>query len=95
MAEWAQPLMPKPPSADLDRKFDLLRTAVEALAADLNELTSGAGVTGEIKREERARLQWRTQQVLSLTKAIALERTALDPRVPAARRGSGQRKLAP
>ena len=22
MAEWAQPLMPKPPSADLDRKFD-------------------------------------------------------------------------
>ena len=45
-------------------QIELLRSAVEALAADLNELTSAVGVTGEITREERARLQWRTQQVL-------------------------------
>jgi hypothetical protein len=88
-------LMPKPLSPDIDEQFELLRTAVEALAADLNELTSGAGVTGAIKREERARLQWRTQQVLSLTKAIALDRTALDRQGPVAHRDeSRQRKLA-
>jgi hypothetical protein len=68
--------MPSSASA-IDRQLELLRTAVEALAADLNELTTGVSATGEIGREERARLQWRTQQVLSLTRAIALDRGAL------------------
>jgi len=65
--------MPKSPPGDLDRQVELLRTAVEELAADLNELTRGVGVA-EISREDRARLQWRTQQVLGLTKSIARER---------------------
>jgi hypothetical protein len=69
--------MPSSASA-IDRQLELLRTAVEALAADLNELTAGASATGEIGREDRARLQWRTQQVLSLTKAIGLDRGAFD-----------------
>jgi hypothetical protein len=66
--------MPKSPPGDLDRQVELLRIAVEELAVDLNELTAGAGAAGAITREDRARLQWRTQQVLRLTKAIARER---------------------
>lgn len=62
----------------MDDQVELLRTAVEALAADLNQLTATVGVTGEITREDRARLQWRTQQVLGLTKAIGRGRTTAD-----------------
>jgi type II secretory pathway component PulJ len=79
--------MPTSPLPEIDDQVELLRTAVEALAADLRQLTASAGATKEITREDRARLQWRTQQVLGLTKAIARARMAWAGHEPAAHTG--------
>ena len=80
MAEWSSP-MPKSPSADLDQQFDLLRTAVEALAADLNELTSGVGI-GQFPSME-TKLRWKRNVAF----AAGLMVRAVDALMPAAGAG--------
>ena len=87
--------MPTSPLREIDDQVELLRTAVEALAADLSQLTASVAATKETPREDRARLQWRTQEVLGLTKAIARTRTARTGHQPSSHTGESNYRVKP